>query len=96
MIVSEVTVNDIVKYCRIAEPTTEDTDFLTQALSVSKAFIKNYTGLDNTQVDAHEDFVIVVYVLCQDMYDNRTLYVDESNLNNVVDTILGFHRVNLL
>ena len=47
-------------------------------------------------VDAFEDFVIVVYVLCQDMYDNRTLYVDKSNLNKVVETILGMHCINLL
>ena len=38
----------------------------------------------------------VVFILCQDMWDNRTLYVDKSNLNKVVDTILGMYSVNLL
>lgn len=47
-------------------------------------------------IDAFEEFVIVVYVLCQDMYDNRSLYVDKTNLNKVVDTILGMHCTNLL
>lgn len=47
-------------------------------------------------VDAFEDFVIAVYVLCQDMYDNRAMYVDSNNVNRVVDTILGMHCVNLL
>lgn len=47
-------------------------------------------------IDAFEEFVIVVYVLCQDMHDNRSLYVDKNNLNKVVDTILGMHCVNLL
>lgn len=49
-----------------------------------------------TGIDAFEEFVIVVYVLCQDMYDNRSMYVEKSNLNKVVDTILGMHCVNLL
>lgn len=49
-----------------------------------------------TGLDAYEDFVIVVYVLCQDMYDNRTYYVDKTNLNRVVEAILGMHCVNLL
>ncbi|MCO1599830.1 hypothetical protein [Desulfosporosinus nitroreducens] len=47
-------------------------------------------------LDAYADFVIVVYILVQDMYDNRTLYVDKNNLNKVVDTILGMHSINLL
>jgi len=35
-------------------------------------------------------------ILCQDMYDNRSMYVDKNNLNKVVETILGMHSVNLL
>lgn len=49
-----------------------------------------------SQIDKYEDFVIVVYILCQDMHDNRTLYVDEKNLNKVVEIILGMHSINLL
>lgn len=47
-------------------------------------------------IDAFEDFIIAVYVLCQDMYDNRSMYVDNANVNKVVETILGMHSVNLL
>lgn len=47
-------------------------------------------------IDAFEDFPIAFYVLCQDMYDNRSLYVEKSNPNKVVETILGMHSVNLL
>ena len=47
-------------------------------------------------LDAFEEFYIVVMVLCQDMYDNRTLYVDKTNLNSVVSSILDMHRTNLL
>lgn len=47
-------------------------------------------------LDAFEEFVIVVYILVQDMYDNRTFYVEKNNLNKVVDIILGMHSINLL
>lgn len=47
-------------------------------------------------MDAYNDFVIVVYVLVEDMYDNRTLYVDKDKQNKVVETILSMHSTNLL
>ena len=47
-------------------------------------------------LDAFEDFYICVMVLCQDMYDNRAMYVDKTNLNKVVSSILDMHRTNLL
>lgn len=94
--VSEITIKQIADYIRLTETSDEDKTFLTEILKIAKAFIKSYTGLSEKEIDKHEDFVIVVYVLCQDMYDNRILYVDRSNLNKVVETILGMHCVNLL
>jgi uncharacterized phage protein (predicted DNA packaging) len=91
-----MTVSDIAEYCRIAEPSPADNAFLEQAIEAAKAYIRSYTGLDNDRIDEHEDFVIVVYVLVQDMYDNRSLYTESKSLNNTVETILGMHSVNLL
>ena len=56
----------------------------------------SYTGRTETELDSYQDFVVVVLVLVQDMYDNRTMYVDSNNLNTVVETILGMHSTNLL
>jgi hypothetical protein len=94
--VSDITVNDIVNYCRITETTENDLAFIQQTISIATAYIRSYTGLENEGIDKHEDFIIVVYILCQDMWDNRTLYVDSKGLNNTVETILGMHSVNLL
>lgn len=47
-------------------------------------------------IDAFQDFYIAYMVLCQDMHDNRSMYVDKSNVNKVVESILGMHCVNLL
>lgn len=95
MKVSEIQVSDIVSYMHLEEG-EYDPKLINDLILISKSFIKSYTGLSQEQVDTHEDFVIVVYVLCQDMHDNRTLYVDNKNLNKVVDSILGMHCVNLL
>jgi len=94
--VSDITVNDIADYILLTELTTDETNTLTTLLNVSKTFISSYTGLTSAEIDEHADFVIVVFILCQDMWDNRALYVDNDNLNKVVSTILGMHSVNLL
>ena len=94
--VSDITVTDVTDYLRLPEITTEITSLLTTALNVAKQFVMSYTGLDAEGMDAHEDLVIVIYVLCQSMYDNRAYYVDKSNINNVVESILNLHCTNFL
>lgn len=92
--VSELTFQDIGDYLRLSSISETDKKYLNTILNVAKDYIKNNTGLKD--LDKHSDLVIVVYVLCQDMYDNRILYVDKSNINKVVSTILGMHDENLL
>ena len=96
MKVSEITYTDIADYIRLSEIDNNEEKLLNNLIKIATEFIKSYTGLSTEEVDKHEDFVIVVYIMCQDMYDNRTLYVEKSNLNKVVETILGMHCVNLL
>lgn len=102
MKVSEITINDVVEYLRLEDGEYTDANIQT-LLDTAKVFIEGYTGIPLTTTDEtvktlddYEDFYIVVMVLCQDMYDNRSYYVDKNNLNKVVDTILGMHSVNLL
>lgn len=93
--VSEITVEDLKTYLRISDDLSDDDKkFLKTILNSSINYIKNNTGID--EVDKYSDLVIVVFVLCQDMYDNRTLYVDKNNVNKVVSSILGQHDNNLL
>ena len=95
--VSDITVQDIWDYLRPSDTLdTGNSNFLNMALTVAKTYIQQYTGRTAEELDNYQDFVIVVLVLCQDMYDNRTLYVDNTNLNYVVETILNMHSVNLL
>lgn len=92
--VSDIKAEDIADYLRIDELTESDEQMLNNLLEIAKTYIESYTG--QTELDNYQDFVIVALVLVQDMYDNRTMYVDSTNLNTVVETILGMHSVNLL
>lgn len=98
MKISTINAEDIMNYLRIAE---SDRDInlkndIENYLKIAKKFIQDETGLDAEEIDEHDDLIIIVYVLCQEFYDNRSLYVDEKNLNKVYETILGRHRANLL
>jgi hypothetical protein len=94
--ISQITAQDVAEYIRISELTQDDINTLNTLLTVAKAYVTKYTGKTIEDLDNEQDVIIVVLVLCQDMWDNRTLYVDESNVNKVVDSILGLHSVNLL
>lgn len=94
--VSEITTADLAEYLRIGELSDGDSATLETLLDVAKSYISNYTGRTLEEMDSYGDFVIVVLILVQDMYDNRTMYVDNSSLNATVQSILGMHSVNLL
>ena len=92
MKVSTITPEDIANYIRLQEVDEADKKLLTALITIAKKFITENTGVKD--LDEYDDFLIVVFILCQDMYDNRTLYVDKNNLNKVVETILGMHSRN--
>jgi Mn-dependent DtxR family transcriptional regulator len=101
--VSEITIQNIANYIRLTEIGDEEKTELQTYLNVAKSYISNYTGIPIESkeegaetLDSHSDFIIVVYALCQDMYDNRTMYVDNTNINKMVQTILDMHTRNNL
>lgn len=103
MKVSEITANDLINYMRLSETTEEDKEDIELFLNIAKNYIENYTGIPQKSedsnaetLDTYSDFIIVVYILCQDMYDNRIMYVDGKNINNTVKTILDMHTRNNL
>ncbi len=92
--VSEITTKDIADFIRLGEVSDADEKELQIFLTVAKNFVANYTAI--TDLDEYADFMIAILLLCQDMYDNRTLYIDKNNFNKVVQTILDMHtRCNL-
>ena len=96
--VSEITIEDVARYIRVDDYEVSDIETY---LNIAKNYISSYTGIpvtseDGESLDDFADFIIAVYILCQDMYDNRTLYVDKNNVNKVVQTILDMHTRNFL
>lgn len=98
--VSEITVKDVADYIRIDDYVESEIETY---LNIAKNYISSYTGIPISSdiegaetLDDYADFVIVVYILCQDMHDNRTMYVESGNINKVVQTILDMHTRNNL
>ena len=94
--VSDITYTDVADYIRLQDIDQGEINTLNNLISIAKTYIMQYTGRTEEELDLFYDFVIVVLILCQDMWDNRTLYVDKTNLNYVVESILNLHAVNLL
>lgn len=94
--VSDITPQDCADYLRLVDADANDLNTLTTMLNVAKVYVGEYTGHDLAELNDYKDIIIVILVLVQDMWDNRTLYVDSNNANKVVESILGLHSVNLL
>lgn len=94
MKISEITIEHVAEYLRIDEQC--ETDKLQPILAAAKAYISSYTGIPAAELDSYEEFYTVVMVLCQDMYDNRSYYVERNYENKTVSTILDMHRRNLV
>jgi hypothetical protein len=91
--VSEITAEDVANYIRLDDYEVNEIETY---LNIAKSYISNYTGISVDELDECADFIIVIYILCQDMYDNRTMYVESGNMNKVVQTILDMHTMNYL
>ena len=97
--VSAITAQDIADYINATIETETDKSQIETYINIAKNYISNYTGRPISSegaktLDDYPDFVIVVYILCQDMYDNRTLYVEKGAFNKTVKTILDMHTMN--
>lgn len=92
MRISEIASNDVADFLRL----DDDPGTLAPIMDASKKYIMDYTGMTEEELDEHEDFWTAFMVLCQDMYDNRAMYVEKGNVNKVVESILFRHRTNFL
>lgn len=98
MTFSEITVNDIILKLRLIETelTQKELDDLADILNEARQFVISYTGLTAAECDQYTDFCHAVFVLCQDLYDDRSFYVDKNNVNKVVQSILDMHSKNYI
>ena len=98
MRISEITINDLINYCRIDDAGEIEQAELTSMLGFAKSYICNYTGLEECELDEYEDLVIACFMLVADFFDNRNFYIDYKTTvsNKAVDTILNMHCRNFV
>ena len=102
--VSEITTDYLAQYLRLIEPTEDQTAELETFLTAAKGYVSSFVGLplvllegaEGDTVDSYTEFVMAICVLVQNQYDNRTFYTDKGKVEEVVNSILGMHRRNLL
>lgn len=98
MKVSEISKEMMCKYIReyVENLDYEDIRLLESIKASAISYVCGYTGLTEEELEQHEDITTAVLVLISDMWDNRQITMDSTNVNLVVDNILSMHRVNLL
>lgn len=89
---SELTPEYLAEYLRMPEPEESDLTFLKNSLLIAKDFVVNYTGQTLEELDKRVNICWAVQILCQDMYDTRTLYIEKKELNSAVKQILSLNR----
>lgn len=94
MKISELEIGIVKQYLKI---NFADDDILLQLIiDGAKSYLKGYTGLDDTMLDAKEDLTIGTLALISDMYDSRSFIVEKDKVNKLIDNMLNMHSINLL
>lgn len=94
MKISIVTIEDLKEYARIDH--SDDDNLFRSILVACKSYIKTYTGLTLEQMDDKEDLTMALFILSNEMYDNRAYTIQNDKVNVVVKSILDMHSMNLL
>lgn len=100
MKISEINVQDIMRYLKIDEndANTEERKELSTFKKAAVEYVKSYTGLSDDECDEHEDLTVAVFILISDYYDNRAMYLpsNQAQVSKAVENILGLYQMNLL
>ncbi|MCS6103577.1 phage gp6-like head-tail connector protein [Clostridium botulinum] len=90
---NEVTTDLLVNYCNAYD---EDKELLEIFKDASVDYIKSYTGLTDEEINNKNDLTIALLVLVSGMFDSRSIEADKTNINLILDSILGLHSRNLV
>ncbi len=95
MVFSELRTSDLMAHAVVSE---EDVDYslLPDYLESAKSYVLGYTGLTEAQADEKPELAVAALVVAADLVKNKEATVDNSRANEVLDSFLGMHRMNLL
>ena len=91
MKVSEIQNKDLLEYLRI-----DQEENLQMYLEAAKSFVRDYTGLNDEEIDTKPSIVPLIYVLVTEYYENRQYTVTKDKINAVISSTLDMYRKNLL
>ena len=95
MTLSQITAERAFSFAR-AENQEELALFEQVLLPAALAFVQDYTGLTAEELEDKPDAALACLVLCSYLYDNRSMVVENSRVNRVLEGCLDSHRRNLL
>ena len=106
MKVSQITKETILNQLRENEQalSQSEIDYILSLKAIAVEYVKSYTGIQGTdevddndrRLDDYEDITYAVLAIISFMYDNRTMTVDKSSVNPMVNSILDLHSFNLV
>lgn len=97
MKVSEIDVSKVGEFIRLDEDlVSEEAGFLGTILEAARSYVKGRLALSDEELDLYPDISIAVLVVCQDLYDNRSIYTERSYANRTVDAIINMYAQNLV
>ena len=97
MKLTEIDVPFVKEYLR--QDGDEDDRLIGAILEGAKDYIVKYTGQSLEQLEESEDLTIAVLVLVAELYDNRTISVNERinlRINSMLESLIGRYSVNLI
>ena len=94
MILSQLTANDLANYLRLEQG--DDAALLAGILAAAQSAVLNYTGVTAEEADALPELALAALVVGADLYEHRTMQVDNNNINLTARGLMDLHRSNLI
>lgn len=94
MKVNEITLVDVKSHLKI--DINDEDNYLQQLILVAESYIKSYTGLDDIKINEIEELGHVALMIIADLYENRTISVDEKGVHKIYDSMINMYAINLL
>ena len=95
MTLGTLTPDDLRLYSRI-DPDPDEEGLICGILAASRSYCLSHTGLSEMEAEEYPDLALAALVVAADLYDTRSMTVQEDKVNPVVSAILGAHARNLL
>lgn len=95
MLIEDITIDYIKLYLRVDD--NVDDVLIESLLSSAISYIKAYTGLTDEELNAYESLTPIILIYISNLYDNRTLEVNErvnKSKNSLINGTLDLYRKN--